>query len=211
MAIGGVCGCSLFGGPERELARADAETFEFVVRSQLTDSAAATSGFLRVDSRPGADNPLPSSATPQSPALALPDSAGSPSPDAVDRIRRQRFAILNDLGVPSGGPFEYPECGGTRRVRDPGGLVGTVKCPQEPLRYVAVSLPSRGAAPILAKLRRPEVPAPDSSAELWTVLVSETNTGPGGQRWEQYAWLFHRDQETGRLTVTERFLVSWAD
>jgi len=211
MAIAAACGCSLIGDSQRELARADAETFEVVVRSQLTDSAAGTSGFLRVDSRPGADNPLPSSAVPEFPALALPDSAGSPSPEVGDRMQRRRSEILNELGVPSGGPFEYPECGGTRRVRDPDGLIGTVKCPAEPLRYVAVSLPSRGAAPILAKLRRPEVPAPDSSAELWTVLVSETNTGPGGQRWEQYAWLFHRDQETGRLVVTERFLVSWAD
>ena len=203
--------CSLWGDPQREIVDTDAQTFETVVRSQLADSGAIALGFLRVDPRPAIDNPIPSAVAQQSPPLVLPDSSGIPTTATANRIIRNRDGILEDLHVSSGGPFSFPECGGTRRVIDPGGLLGTVKCPREPLRYVAVGMPYRGAAPILAKLRRPETPAPDSSAELWTVLVSETNTGPGGQRWQQHAWLFHRDQQTGRLVVGERFLLSWAD
>lgn len=203
--------CSLWGDSQREIVDADAQTFETVVRSQLADSGSIAPGFLRVDPRPAIDNPIPSTAAQPSPPLVLPDSSGIPTTAAANRIIRNRGAILEDLHVSSGGPFSFPECGGTRRVMDPGGLIGTAKCPREPVRYVAVGMPYRGAAPILAKLRRPETPAPDSSAELWTVLVSETNTGPGGQRWQQHAWLFHRDQQTGQLVVGERFLLSWAD
>lgn len=203
--------CALMGDAQREIVDADAQTFETVVRSQLADSGSIALGFLRVDPRPAIDNPIPSAAAQPSPPLVLPDSSGIPTAATASRIIRNRGAILEDLHVSSGGPFSFPECGGTRRVIDPGGLQGTVKCPREPLRYVAVGMPYRGEAPILAKLRRPETPAPDSSAELWTVLVSETNTGPGGQRWQQHAWLFHRDQQTGRLVVGERFLLSWAD
>lgn len=211
LILTGVSACVLFADSQRELADADAETFEAVVRSQLTDSAPGGTGVLRVDPRPGTDNPLPSADAKSSPLLILPDSSSSPSKATVGHILEKRSAILGELRVTGGGPFNYPECGGTRRVVDADGLVGTVNCPREPLRYIAVGLPHRGAAPVLDKLRRPELPAPDSGAELWTVLVSETNSGPGGQRWQQYAWLFHRDQETGHLVVGERFLLSWAD
>ena len=209
--VTGAMACAFIGDSQRELADVDAEAFEEIVRSQLTDSVSGGASVLRVDPRPGTDNPLPSAEATPSPALALPDSDLSPSSAAIVRVLDKRGAILRDLHVASGGPFNYPECGGTRRVIDADGLVGTVKCPREPLRYMAVGLPHRGAAPILSKLRRPELPAPDSTAEMWTVLVSETNSGPGGQRWQQHAWLFHRDQETGRLVAGERFLLSWAD
>jgi hypothetical protein len=115
------------------------------------------------------------------------------------------------LHVEGGGPFDYPDCGGARRVSDSAEANVPGRCPREPVRYVTVGIPYRGAAPVLDKLRRPESPTPDTSAELWTLVVSETNIGPGGQQWRQYAWLFRRDPGTGRLALAEKFLMAWAE
>ena len=211
-ALTTVSACARLSDAERTLIEADGETFETVVRSQLTDSVAASFGFLRVDERPGGDEGLLIGAAQQPRGFDLAPSADSVSTRATDRIQDRRRDILGELRVEEGGPFSYPECGGARRIRDSlAGAVGETKCPRQPYRYVTVGLPHRGAAPVLEKVRRPESPAPDSSAELWTVLVTETNIGPGGQSWRQYAWLFRRDQFSGRLVLVERFLLSWAE
>ena len=64
---------------------------------------------------------------------------------------------------------------------------------------------------MLDRLRSREAPAPDSTAEVWTVLVTESSIGPGGQDWRQYAWLLQRNPDNRRLTLAERFLLSWAE
>src|SRR5258705_11888879 len=118
---------------------------------------------------------------------------------------------MRSLHVESAGSVSYPQCGGARRGMDSVAIGSHPECPRELHRHVTVGLPYRGAAPMLATARRPESPLPDSSAELWTVLVTETNVGPGGEQWQQYGWLFQRDLESGRLAVKERFLLSWAE
>jgi hypothetical protein len=195
---------------ERELAATDAETFSVIVRSQMTDNASP--GFLRVDARPAGDKELIASTPPSSPGFD-PDSPTDTVAEGDNRfITDQRKEILNDLHIEEGGPFFYPECGGfrTRRFRDTGVVHPEPDCPKGFRRYVTVSLPTRGAS-VVAKARRPESPPPDTSGEVWTVLVTETAVGPGGQQWRQYAWLFRRDPQTGHLDVAEKLLMSWAE
>jgi hypothetical protein len=205
--------CTMMSPAQRQVLEADAESFETIVRSQISDSTSGSLGFLRVDARPGRDDAVLSGASPEHRGLELSDS--SDSPDSLARLlgaaEDQRRSILGALKVDGGGPFSYPFCGGARRVSDSAAVNGDTKCPREPVRYVTVGIPYRGAAPVLDKLRSPESPVPDSTAELWTVLVSETNIGPGGQQWRQYAWLFRREEGSGRLAPVERFLVSWAE
>lgn len=196
---------------QREIVAADAETFQAIVLSQLSDSV--SSGFLRVDSRPAGDKDILSSPPPSSAGLD-PDSSADSIPDADAKlISDQRKEILRDLHVEEGGPFVYPQCGGfrTRRFRDTASVHPNPDCPKMFHRYVTAGVPTRGAASIIAKARRPEIPAPDTTGELWTVLVTETSVGPGGQQWRQYAWLFRRDQASGQLAVAEKYLLSWAE
>ena len=195
---------------EREVAAVDAETFEAIVRSQMSDSVGA--GFLRVDSRPAGDKELLAPDTPATPGFDADSSAESAEANPGE-IAAQRKEILHDLHVEEGGPFVYPECGGfrTRRFKDSLAVHPDPQCPRTYRRYVTVGVPSRGAAPVIAKARRPEVPAADTTGEVWTVLVTETSVGPGGQQWRQFAWLFRRDTETGRLDVAEKYLLSWAE
>ena len=196
---------------QRDVVAADAETFEAIVRSQMSDSASP--GFLRVDSRPAGDKEILSGPPPTATGLD-PDSAGDSVPEGDARmITDQRKEILHDLHVEEGGPFDYPECGGfrTRRFRDTASVHPNPDCPKTFHRYVTVGVPTRGASSIVIKARRPEVAAIDTTGEVWTVLVTETAVGPGGQQWRQYAWLFRRDQQTGELGVAEKYLLSWAE
>ena len=213
-AIAFVLSCG-YGG-ERAIMRADGEIFEAVARSQLSDSAeastAATSG-LRVDSRPAGDN-AELAATPDHPRpLDLAEAADSLSPSALHSIVEQRKDILKSVGIEEGGPFNYPDCGGarTRRSTDSSKLLPAPKCPDFVRRYVTVGLPFRGAAQLLGKVRPADAPTPDSTGEQWTVLVTESSVGPGGQQWRQYVNLFRRDSASGRLALIERFLLSWAE
>lgn len=201
---------------ERSIVRADGEIFESVARSQLSDTtvqpASATSG-LRFDSRPAGDN-ADLAATAEKPRrLELDVAADSLSADAQEAIAEQRKDILRSFQIEEGGPFSYPECGGarTRRPRNSSTVLQAPKCPSSLRRYITVGLPYPGAAQLLDKVRPPEAPVPDSTGELWTVLVTETSVGPGGQQWRQYVTLFRRDPATGRLGVAERFLLSWAE
>ena len=196
---------------QREILAADAETFESIVRSQMSDSV--STGFLRVDSRPAGDKDI-LSVPPASPPGLDPDSSADSATDADPRaVIDQRKEILRDIRVEEGGPFDYPQCGGfrTRRFRDTAAVHPNPDCPKTYHRYVTVGVPTRGASSIIAKARRPEVPAPDTTGEIWTVLVTETAVGPGGQQWRQYAWLFRRDGGTGQLAVVEKYLLSWAE
>jgi hypothetical protein len=203
------------GGPSKaELAvlTADAEVFQGVIRSELSPDPAdsvASLRVMRVDSRPVTDNhDLTASSTRQT-GFDLDKVSDSLSDAGVARIADQRKAILSDLHVEEGGPFAYPGCGGSRSHGAT--ALSFAACPHEWRRYITVGIPYRGvAAAIVDKLQTQALP-PDSSAELWTVLVAENSVGPGGQEWRQYAWLLRRDPVTGQLALVEKFLLSWAE
>jgi len=209
-----VLGCG--HSTERSIVRADGEIFESVVRSQFSDSSKflpRTISPLRFDARPAGDN-ADLAATPDRPRpLDLADSSDSLSSSALNSIVEQRKHILKTIGIEEGGPFNYPDCGGTRtrRSRDSSAVLPAPKCPAFVRQYITVGLPYRGAAQILNRARPVGVSPPDSAGELWTVLVTETSVGPGGQQWRQYVSLFRREPETGRLGLAERFLLSWAE
>ena len=212
---GAVAACDRPSPADRALLQADAEVFETVVRSEtavaLADSTVPT-GFLRVDARPAGDTAILTSSNQRSTGVELNESGDSLSASGSAQISEQRKEILKDLHVEEGGPFFYPGCGGirARRFRDSVVSIGT-ECPSEGHRYVTIGLPYRGAAPILAKLRSKESAPPDTTQEAWTVLVTESSIGSGGQDLRQYGWLLRRDPETGHLTVAEKFLLSWAE
>jgi hypothetical protein len=190
---------------------ADAEVFESVIRSELSPDPAdsvASLRVMRVDSRPVTDNDeLTASSTPQA-GFDLDKVSDSLSDAGVARIADQRKAILSDLHVEEGGPFAYPGCGGSRSHGST--ELSFAACPRDWRRYITVGIPYRGTATVIDKLRT-QSPPPDSSAELWTVLVAENSVGPGGQEWRQYAWLLRRDPQTGQLALVEKFLLSWAE
>jgi hypothetical protein len=208
-------GCDRPSAADRALLRADAEVFETVVRSQtaitVADSAVPT-GFLRVDSRPAGDSAILTATNQRSSGVELNESTDSLSASGNARIADQRKEILKDLHVEEGGPFSYPGCGGIlpRRFRDSVATIGT-ECPSEWHRYATIGLPYRGSAPILETVRSKESAPPDSAAEAWTVLVTESSIGPGGQDLRQYAWVLQRNPQTGHLVVAEKFLLSWAE
>jgi hypothetical protein len=207
-------GCGL--RRDRAIVAADGEIFETVAREQLPaprDGLGVPASPLRMDSRPAGDN-TDLASTPERPKrLELGDSTDSITPGVTEVIVEQRKGILASLGITDGGPFDYPECGGARPHLAPDStvLLPGPSCPPQVSRYVTVGLPYRGASPILDKVRPANVPAPDSTAELWTVLITESSVGPGGQQWRQYVSLFRREASTGRLVAAERFLLSWAE
>ena len=207
-----VVGC--MSDAEREMVRVDGEIFEAVARSQFSDTTGHSSApaGLRFDARPAGDNADLSGTLdprPLEPGNAGDSVLGNTQPVIVE----QRKDILRSLGIEEGGPFNYPECGGarTRRTKDSTYTLPPPACPDSPLRYVTVGLPYRGASPVLARARPPGTPAPDSTGEQWTVLVTESSVGSGGQQWRQYVTLFRRNPETGRLATAERVLLSWAE
>jgi hypothetical protein len=206
-----VCqGCSTPSRAERAVLAADAEVFESVIRSEQSPDpadSAASLRVMRVDSRPVTDND-DLTATARQTGFDLDKASDSLSDASVTRIADQRKAILKDLHVEEGGPFTYPGCGGSRSHGST--QLSFAACPRDWRRYITVGIPLKGTAAIIDKLRT-QSPAPDSSAELWTVLVAENSVGPGGQEWRQYAWLLRRDPVTGHLALVEKFLLSWAE
>ena len=212
VTAGLVLGCA--SDAEREMIRVDGEIFESVARAQVSDTTGGrstdASAGLRFDARPAGDNTDLAGAPDRPRQLELGNPVDSVSADAQSVIVEQRKDILKSLGIEEGGPFNYSECGGARRDRDTSGVLPRPRCPDSVRRYVTVGLPYRGASPILARARPAEVPAPDTVGEQWTVLVTESSVGPGGQQWRQYVSLFRRDPD-GRLGLVERFLLSWAE
>lgn len=208
-----VIGCGL--GRERAIVGADGEIFESVARDQLPsprDTLGVATSPLRIDSRPAGDNTELASTPDRPKQLELGEPGDSIPPGVAEVIVEQRKAILASLGIADGGPFDYPECGGARpRFRDSTVTLTGPNCPSQVSRYVTVGLPYRGASPLLDKVRPQNSPAPDSTVEMWTVLITESSVGPGGQQWRQYVSLFRRDPATGRLAMAERFLLSWAE
>ena len=209
LAIGQSCGAP--SRAERAVLAADAEVFESVIRSELSPDPAdsvASLRVMRVDSRPVTDNDALNASSTRQTGFDLDKDSDSLSDPAVARIADQRKEILRDLHVEEGGPFAYPGCGGSRSHGST--ELSYAACPRDWRRYITVGIPYRGTAAVIDKLRT-QSPPPDSSAELWTVLVAENSVGPGGQEWRQYAWLLRRDPQNGQLVLVEKFLLSWAE
>ncbi len=212
-----VNGCDDLSTAQRELVHTDAEAFETVVRAERVagmEDSSRLPRFLRIDGRP-VDNTtlLPPPQTPAPTGIALEDDSIPPSSAMFDRIAEERRTILERLSVEEGGPFFFPGCEGVRtgepRPRSRAAPQGT-GCPKEWRRYVTVGLPRRGVGEIPEKVRRID-PRSFDSGEVWTVLVTETSIGPGGQDWKQYAWVLTREPDRSDLTLAARFLLSWAE
>src|SRR4051812_35362792 len=118
LALAEVIACARLTDRQRAALEADAESFEAIVRSQVTDSATSSLGFLRVDARPAGDDAVLAGAVQTSRPVDL-----SPTPDSMSRLTQkmedQRRSILRAVKVDEGGPFDYPYCGGARRGAAP--------------------------------------------------------------------------------------------
>jgi hypothetical protein len=209
-------GCDSLSTAERELVHTDAEVFEAVAQSERvvgTEDSSRLPLFLRMDSRPIDNITLPSSQTPAPTGIALEDDSAGPSSRTLKEIARERHAILDRLGVEEGGPFYFPGCRGVHTgaaAPKPGSIRSDTGCPTEWRRYVTVGLPRRGVGQIPEKVRRTE-PRSFDTGEAWTVLVTETSIGIGGQEWKQYAWVLTREPGRAELSLAARFLLSWAE
>jgi hypothetical protein len=208
-------GCDKLSTAERELVHTDSEVFEAVAQSERVvgmEDSTRSPRFLRIDSRPIDNTTLLSPQTPGATGLALNDSA-LPSPATLEQIARERRRILDRLGVEEGGPFYFPGCRGVHTgaaIPKPGSIRSDTGCPSEWRRYVTIGLPRRGVGQIPEKVRRTE-PQSFDTGEVWTVLVTETSIGIGGQEWKQYAWVLTRESDRSDLSVAAQFLLSWAE
>ena len=209
-------GCDNLSPSERELAHTDAEVFEAVARSELVvgmEDSSRSPRFLRIDSRPVDNTTLLPPQRPAPTGIALEDDSIPLSAAAIDQVARERRTILERLGVEEGGPFLSPGCEGVRTgepVLAPGAALSRAGCPTEWRRYVTIGLPRRGVGLIPEKVRRTE-PRSFDTGEVWTVLVTETSIGPGGQDWKQYAWVLTREPDHAGLRLAARFVLSWAE
>lgn len=208
--------CDNLSTSEREIVHTDAEVFEAVARSELrvgTDDSARSPGFLRIDSRP-VDNTstLPPQRRAQT-GIALDDDSMAASSAVLDRIVRERRGILDRLGVEEGGPFIFPGCEGVRSGEtEPKRGVTSPRtgCPTQWRRYVTIGLPRRGVGLIPENVRKTD-PRSFDTGDVWTVLVTETSIGSGGQDWKQYASVLTRERDSVGLTLAARFLLTWAE
>jgi hypothetical protein len=209
-------GCDDLSPPERELAHTDAEVFEAVARSQWlvgVEDSSRLLPFLRIDSRPVDNTSLLPPQIPASAGIAPEDDSIPLSPATISRITDERRAILERLGVEEGGPFSFPGCEGIRTgepARQTGAASSGSRCPKQWRRYVTIGLPHRGVGMIPERVRRTD-PRPFDSGEVWSVLVTETSIGPGGQDWKQYAWVLSHEPGRAGLNVAAQFLLSWAE
>jgi hypothetical protein len=209
-------GCDNLSTSERELVHTDAEVFEAVVRAQVVagmEDSARLRRFLRIDSRPVDNTSLLPPRPPGPTGIALDDDSTLLSSATINRITRDRTAILERLGVEEGGPFAFTGCEGIRtggpaskRDATPSGA----SCPTDWRRYVTIGLPRRGVGLIPERVRRTD-PRSFDSGEVWTVLVTETSIGTGGQDWKQYAWVLTREPGRADLSLAAQFLLSWAE
>jgi hypothetical protein len=209
-------GCDDLSTSERELVHSDAEAFEAVARSELvndTEDSSRSPRFLRIDSRP-VDNTSILPPKPAAPAgIPFDDDSMAASSAVIDRIARERRAILARLGVEEGGPFVFPGCDGVRTGdREPkrGTNPARAGCPTQWRRYVTIGLPRRGVGLIPENVRKTD-PRSFDSGEVWTVLVTETSIGSGGQDWKQYASVLTREPGREDLNLAARFLLTWAE
>jgi hypothetical protein len=198
---------------ETMLIRADSEIFAAVVRAQLhagTDEYPFRIRELRYDPRPyGTRNgypEMPVGVQGVAPELYF-AKAGEP---AIDKIAENRKVILELNNVPAGSPFNYPQCAGRQAPKPPPprGKSARAKstdvhsgCPKKPESYLTVGLPLRGQPEGLRNIPNTKGEPVDIDGDVWTVLVDEFTTGPGGWRRLQHAWIFKRSRWNRRLEL----------
>jgi hypothetical protein len=216
VAFLGAPSCDNSSPAERELVHTDAEVFEVVARTQRVVGVNDSSRFplfLRIDSRPIDNTSLLLPQNPGPTGIALEDDSTQASSSAMRRFVRERRAILDRLGIEEGGPFYFPGCGGVRTGEagpNPKANISGTGCPTEWRRYVTVGVPRQGVGLIPERLLRTEPQSFDTGA-VWTVLVTETSIGTGGQDWKHYAWVLTRQPGGAGLSLAARFLLSWAE
>src|SRR3954471_23852804 len=88
--------CARRTDSQRAALEADAEAFETIVRSQATDSATGSLGFLRVDARPAGDDAVLGGTVQQTRPIDLSQSPDSTS-GLTKSIEDQRRSILGAL------------------------------------------------------------------------------------------------------------------
>src|SRR3954466_9048721 len=88
--------CARLTDSQRAALEADAEAFETIVRSQATDSATGSLGFLRVDARPAGDDAVLAGTVQQTRPIDLSQSPDSTS-GLTKSIEDQRRSILAAL------------------------------------------------------------------------------------------------------------------
>jgi len=123
------------------------------------------------------------------------------------------LAILERLCVVRSGPFVFPGCEGVRTGEtEPKSGVTPPRagCPMQWRRYVTIGLPRRGVGLIPENVRKTD-PRSFDAGEVWTVLVTETSIGSGGQDWKQYASVLTREPHREGLNLAARFLLTWAE
>jgi hypothetical protein len=212
----GVAACDNLSTSEREIVHTDAEVFEAVARSELVvgnEDSSRSPDFLRIDSRPVDNTSLlpPKSAAPA--GIPVDEDSMPASSAVIDRIAQERRAILDRLGVEEGGPFLFPGCEGVRSgetEQKSSVALSRTGCPTQWRRYVTIGLPRRGVSLIPENVRKTD-PRSFDIGEVWTVLVTETSIGSGGQDWKQYASVLTREPNGEGLTLAARFLLTWAE
>ena len=210
------------GRPALTLIDVDSAVFAAVVRGQLDgddDEYPRRLERFRYDARPyGTSTGYPEvflGVEGIDPTLSFPRSSQSES--EIDYLVQTRKRILQRNGVPQGGPPNYEQCAGAgipkpppprgrsslRRAKP---LDVHAGCPKTPEYYLTVGLPIRGQAPGLMNMRDTRGKRVNLDGEVWTVLVDETFSGPGGWRRPQYAWLFQRNR-SGQLELSNTILI----
>jgi hypothetical protein len=191
------------------LLRADSAVFVTIVRMELSGSG---------KNYPHEINPVRFDSYPNGQASDFPISAGGSTGsiagsasvrDSVTTllVSQQRKAILRNLGVEEGGPFNYPQCRGL--LAPP--TVPPMGCPKGDQYYVMIGLPSPGIPPELPIRATSSDMMPDLKGEIWTVIVTEAYASRLGQNWFQHAWLLRRDPVNHRFSLAHTVLLSWVE
>ena len=203
--------------PDLAVARVDSEVFEAVIRLNLTGNGKDYPfklTHLRVDERPsGEASGFRSVAGMSQGVETAMDSTLSIR--AMQSIVATRARILSTLNVPQGRPFNYPTCGGTLAPPPPPGSPPNAYhagCPKESQEYVVIQIPTHGVPSYFNEVKgRQHAPLVEPTADLWTVIVSTAGIGPGGQMWDQHAWMFKRDPADRRLKLVSTLLLAIAE
>ncbi|HEV7595743.1 MAG TPA: hypothetical protein VGO33_12160 [Gemmatimonadaceae bacterium] len=191
------------------LLRADSAAFVTIVRMELSGSGKSYPHEIspvRFDSHPNgqaSDFPISAGGSTGS----IPGTASARDSVTTLLVSQQRKAILRNLGVEEGGPFNYPQCRGL--LAPP--TVPPMGCPKEDQYYVTIGLPYLGIPSDLPIRATSSDTMPDVSGEIWTVIVTEAYASRLGQNSFQHAWLLRRDPVNRRFTLAHTVLLSWVE
>ena len=205
---------------EIELAKADSEVFAAVIRLQ-PESAADSLGYhdaaLEIDARPWGEPKNFRDVAGGGTGLASRDIFFLPDSLLSRRLADVRRKLLTSIGRKEGKGFSFPQCGGTLAGPSPPPSDTSARaahyrslhsgCPASDQTYLNIGIPFHGVPEAFKKSRTPI----DTEGDVWTVVANEHYVGASGQNWFQNALILKRDPATGRLRVTQKVLLSWAE